>query len=124
MNKGKKKLTDQADLDDWAGGRRGRNYSFVAWKQYYKIQHDGEEESDEMYPDENESVISGAETEDQKGAVDWQYDDNNTELDFGNRSPFEEIESDSIISKRQKGSGSLLSSRLGRQSEDIKNRSP
>ena len=70
MNKGKKKLTDQADLDDWAGGRRGRNYSFVAWKQYYKIQHDGEEENDEMYPDENESVISGAETEDQKGAVD------------------------------------------------------
>jgi hypothetical protein len=125
MNKGKKKLTDQGDLDDWAGGRRGRNYSFVAWKQYYKIQHDGEEEVDEMvYPDENASVISGAETEDQKGAVDWQYDDNNTELDFGNRSPFEEIESDSIMSKRQKGTSSLLSSRLGRQSEDIKNRSP
>jgi hypothetical protein len=124
MNKGKKKLIDQADLDDWAGGRRGRNYSFVAWKQYYKIQHDGEEDNDEIYPDENESVISGADTEDQKGAVDWQYDDNNTELDFGNRSPFEENESDSIMSKRQKGSGSLLSSRLGRQSEDIKNRSP
>jgi hypothetical protein len=45
-------------------------------------------------------VVSGEDTEDQRGAVDWQYDDNNTELDFGNRSPFEEIESDSIISKR------------------------
>ena len=68
-------------------------------------------------------MVSGEDTEDQRGVVDWQYDDNNTELDFGNRSPFEEIESDSMMSKRQKGSGSLLSSRLGRQSEDVKNRS-
>ncbi len=69
-------------------------------------------------------MISGAESEYQKGAVDWQYDENNTELDFGNRSPLEEIESESMMSKRQKGSGSLLSSRLGRQSEELKNRSP
>jgi hypothetical protein len=48
IKKGKKKVADQYDLDDRVGGRRGRNYSFVAWKQYYNLQHEGEEEIDEM----------------------------------------------------------------------------
>lgn len=52
--------------------------------------------------------------------VDWQYGDD-TELEFANRSPMEEVESESILSKKFKGS--MLSSR-GRQSEDIGKRSP
>jgi len=44
ITKGKKKRTDQFDLDDRVDGKRGRNYSFVAWKQYYNLQHEGEEE--------------------------------------------------------------------------------
>jgi hypothetical protein len=46
-----------------------------------------------------------------------------SELEFGgNRSPLEEIESESMVSNKFKGS--LLSSRIGRQSEELSKRSP
>ena len=56
-------------------------------------------------------MISG-ETE-QK--LEFPYEE--TELEFGNRSPMEEIETESMVSKGNKGS--MISSRLGRQSEEF-----
>ena len=68
----------------------------------------------DMY-DDNQSIISGAETDTHKEGVEWQYDENNTELDFGIRTPMEEIETGSLMSKRRKGYvASLLSSHQGR----------
>jgi hypothetical protein len=94
-----------------ASGRT--NYSFVAWKQYYNLQHEDKDESRFDGADDNASVLSG-ETEALKAGVEWQYED--SELDFGNRSPLEEIESESIISKNR-FKGSMLSNRGRRQSE-------
>jgi len=97
--KGKKVKAE--DIDDKMG--RGRNYSFVAWKQYYALQH-GDRESKQIEESAGELDMS-RETDAMKatGAVDWQYDEG-TELEFGGRSPMEEIESESVMSKRFKGS--------------------
>lgn len=108
------KQAEFEDLRKGAAARGGRrNYSFVAWKQYYMLQYDeeGEDEWGQDIADDNRSMMS-AETEAQGGEPEFQLGEN-TELEFGNnlRSPMEDIETESMTSKRIKGS--LLGSRIG-----------
>ena len=116
--KGKKVQAEGFD-EMRGGGGRGRNYSFVAWKQYFSLQH-GDRESSRI----EESVSEDISVEvDAPKEIEMHLEENGSELDFGgNRSPLEEIESESMISKKLKGS--VLSSRIGRQSEELNNRSP